>query len=436
MFQSHAKSLALISFIFCGVAANAQIGGNGTFTKGENNPYSKFGVGEMVNGNNTVLRGMGNVTAAYEHPYQVNTDNPSSYSFLQRTTFEAGATGSSNTLQTSASTIKTGAGRLSYLNIGIPLSKNAGMSFGFRPYSRSYYNLSDTVLNTSIGKVENQYRGEGYMNYAFIGGAIKHKGLSVGFNAGYMFGNYRNASLLLPLDTATTNVAFASTFNNYTRVGGIYWKGGIMYETKLDSEYTIRIGGTISLKQNLTERLQAYEISTINLGDTLINDTLSYAGEQKGKLAMPLSYSIGVMLARNDKWNLGIDFTGTQWSGFNSTPDNSFNTNVGDMSYRAAVGGEFVPDATNIRKYFARVTYRLGAYYGQDYIQIGGNKLPYYGLTGGLSLPFRRSLSRVHAGVDVGRLGMTTNNLIQQTYIRFTLGFSFNDKWFIPRKYD
>jgi hypothetical protein len=59
-----------------------------------------------------------------------------------------------------------------------------------------------------------------------------------------------------------------------------------------------------------------------------------------------------------------------------------------------------------------------------------------YGFTAGASLPIRRSTSHVHLGIDVGSLGTKTNNLIKETYVRFSVGFSFNDRWFVKRKYD
>src|ERR1700743_3384553 len=78
----------------------------------ENDPYSKFGIGELSNGNNTVLRGMGNVTSAFENPYEVNSDNPASYSFLQRTTFEAGAMASTRTVSSQGQSYTTGTATL------------------------------------------------------------------------------------------------------------------------------------------------------------------------------------------------------------------------------------------------------------------------------------------------------------------------------------
>jgi hypothetical protein len=65
--------------------------------------------------------------------------------------------------------------------------------------------------------------------------------------------------------------------------------------------------------------------------------------------------------------------------------------------------------------------------------------MPVYGLTFGGSFPYKRNTraaSRLHASFDIGRLGTTSNNLLKQTYVRFGLGLSFNEKWFIPRKYE
>jgi hypothetical protein len=439
-----AKWLLLILCVTWGIHLSAQTGTSSTSTNSsnplsgrENNPYSKYGIGEFWNGNNTVLRGMGNITSAFENPYEVNSDNPASYSFLQRTTFEAGMMASTRSIAASGGYhYTTGTASIAYLNLGIPVNKNSGLCLGFRPYTRSYYSLIDTITGSPIGTVARSYNGEGSLNYAYLGAAVKYKGLSVGFNAGYMFGTFHNSSLTIPIDDSPTNRAYIGDYTNFTRIGGIYWKGGLMYERKIDSDYTFRVGGTFTISQNITERLSAYQISNYNFGDTIVNDTSSRLDNVRGALRLPLSYSIGVMIVKNDKWGLGLDYTATQWSTFNSTPDTSLKSGIGSSSYKISIGGEYTPNANNIRNYFSRVTYRLGFYYGNDYLNLNNNTLPYYGITAGTSLPFRRSLSKLHFSLDVGRLGTTANNLLQETYIRFTLGISFNDRWFIPRKYD
>jgi hypothetical protein len=433
--------LVAVLFIFSGSLALAQTSGSSNPLNGrENDPYSKYGIGDFINGNNTVLRGMGNATSAYANPYQVNTDNPASYSFLQRTTFEMGATASTRTingtLDGAATAYTTGTATLSYLNIGIPVSKHAGMCLGFRPYTRTFYQMHDSTPGTPIGEVVNLFSGEGSLNYGFIGGAANWKGFSLGFNFGYLFGTTRNTTAVVPIDTNITNRAFTAEYTNYTRVGGLYWKGGAMYQHKLDSNYSFRIGGTVTLGQNVTERLNALQMSSYALGDTIVRDTVDYLGEQRGRLHLPLSYSIGIMLVRNDKWGLTADYSATQWSGFNSTPDTAMNYGIAKMSNKISFGAEYTPNINDIRNYWAKVTYRLGAYYGTNYLNLNNTALPFYGITAGASLPFRRSLSHMHFAFDVGRLGTTANNLLQETYVRFTIGFSFNDRWFIPHKYD
>jgi hypothetical protein len=149
-----------------------------------------------------------------------------------------------------------------------------------------------------------------------------------------------------------------------------------------------------------------------------------------------MSFTLGALLAKNNKWALGIDFAYTDWSGFKSTPNSLFDTGVGKSSYKLSLGGELTPDINNLRSYLSRVTYRLGFYYGVDYVKLYNTSLPCYGVTAGVSLPFKRSFSRLNMAIDLGKLGTNTNNLSQQGYVRFTLGITISDRWFIPRKYD
>jgi hypothetical protein len=275
------------------------------------------------------------------------------------------------------------------------------------------------------------------LNYGYVGAGYRYKDFSIGFNFGYLFGTLHSSSIAQAInDTNSISGSYVANFTNYRRLGGLHWKGGLMYEHKIDSGYTLRAGGTLTLGQNLNERLSAYEVSIYNFGDTIVNDTSAYSGESRGKLKLPLAYSLGVMLVKNNKWGLGLDYTATQWSNFSSTVDSNITLNIAKSAYRISLGGELTPDANSIRGYFSRVTYRAGFYYGKEYFTFQGNQLPVYGVTVGASLPFRRSFSHLHTSLEVGRVGLTTNNLIQETYVRFTLGLSFNDLWFIKRKYD
>jgi hypothetical protein len=181
------------------------------------------------------------------------------------------------------------------------------------------------------------------------------------------------------------------------------------------------------------------QVSIYNFGDTLVSDTSYRADAQKGKLHLPTSFSIGAMLTRTEKWSVGVDYSMTNWSGYHSDPDTSMNFGIASSSYKISAGGEYTPNANELNNYFSRVTYRFGMYYGTDYLKLQNTTLPCYGVTFGGSLPFKRSTrshSHVNASFDIGRLGTTANNQLKQTYVRFGLGITFNEKWFIPRKYD
>ncbi len=405
----------------------------------ENNPYSKYGIGEFWNGNNTALKGMGNITSAYQDPFTINSDNPASYSGLVLTTFEGGLIASHRTVNAaSGESYSTGTASLGYINIGVPVGKHAGLSLGLRPFTKTYYALVDTI-STPIGRTVRSYAGDGGLSYAYLGGAYKYKGLSLGFNLGYMFGNYRKFTTVAVIYD-TIQKAYDANFERYINIGGLYWKGGVQYEHKfLDTDYVFRVGGTLTLGQNLNERVNEYQIAIHNFGDTIANDTVYNSGEVKGKLKMPVSYSIGIMLARGDKWAFGIDYTATNWSKFNSSADTSMNYGIASQSYKIAMGGEFTPNSADLTSYFSRVTYRFGLYYGTEYVKLQNTTLPDFGVTLGGSFPYKRntrSHSRISTSLNIGRTGTLTNGLLQQTYVRFGFGLTFNEKWFIPRKYE
>ncbi len=440
MFLPRAKYLLTVLSFFGASVLFAQTNSSSNPTSDrENNPYSKYGIGELQNGNSTVLKGMANMTSAFQNPYELNTDNPASYAYLRRTTFEAGMSANTRTVNAMGSSYNTGTATLSYLTLAVPVNNNAGLAFGFKPYSRSFYSLVDTLFGNSspLGETVRSYSGDGGLNYAYVGGAYRYKELSMGFNFGYIFGTLQSNTAVQSIDSLLINRSYIAEFTNYNRVGGIYWKGGLMWEHKFDSSgYSLRLGGTFTMGQKLNERLNSYQVSIYNFGDTIVNDTSSSSGEARGKLNLPMSFSAGAMILKDNKWGLGIDFTSTQWSGYKSEVDPSMNFAIAKSAYKVSIGGEYTPDFNSIRNYFSRVTYRAGVYYGKEYLTFQNTQLPVYGATVGASLPFRRSLSHLHTSLEVGRLGVTTNNLIQETYVRFSLGLSFNDLWFIKRKYD
>ena len=396
----------------------------------ENAPYSRYGIGEQRNGLNTVLKGMGSISSAYANPFNVNTDNPASYASLKLTTYEAGAEGSMRTIRANNKSYSTGTATLSHLTVGIPMGKYAGLAIGLKPQTRVFYRMHDSTEVDGIGPAIRSYSGDGSTNYAFIGAAGSYKGFSVGVNFGYLFGTIRNTSIIQKLyDSVNT---YNADFSNFRKIGGVYWKLGAMYSTKMTEKMGLRVGGTATLSQNINVWTDEYAISYRNTGSGNLADTPVNLQQVKGKIVLPLSYSFGAHLVGCEKWMVGVDYSASQWSQYSSygIADSL------DNGYRIGVGGEFTPNAASLYKYLQRVTYRIGFYYGRDYVKLRNTDINYYAVTVGGSLPFKRSPDRLHLGLEIGKRGTQSNGLITEAFYKFSMGISLNDKWFVKRKYE
>ena len=53
-------------------------------------------------------------------------------------------------------------------------------------------------------------------------------------------------------------------------------------------------------------------------------------------------------------------------------------------------------------------------------------------MTFGIGLPV--GLSKINLGFEFGKKGTTNQNLIQENYFNFNVGFSLNDLWFRKRE--
>ena len=95
-----------------------------------------------------------------------------------------------------------------------------------------------------------------------------------------------------------------------------------------------------------------------------------------------------------------------------------------------------MPDKKSLSNYYKMIRYRLGIYKHQTYLNLRGQQLDEKAVTIGLGLPLKRSGSLFNLSAEIGQMGTTNNNLIQESFARFKIGFIFSDIWFIKRKYN
>ena len=167
----------------------------------------------------------------------------------------------------------------------------------------------------------------------------------------------------------------------------------------------------------------------------MYSTSVDSVADVKGKIKLPSILGVGASIANGDFWQVGVDFNSSDWSNYSSYGQSDSMT----KSWSLKVGGALTPDVNSVNNYWKKMTFRAGAYTGQDILQLNGTTLKKAGVTFGVGYPIRRtnmSIGQLNASLDVGKRGTTDNGLLREGYTRFCVGFTFNDKWFIKRRYD
>ena len=211
---------------------------------------------------------------------------------------------------------------------------------------------------------------------------------------------------------------------------------GLMYRGNLGNDLTLSLGATYNQKINLKgtqtlfiRSIEASESTSIT-GEYLI-DTVFYSKDKNASYTLPHGVGFGVSLQKNNRWAIGADFNWAQWSTF---ARNGVSEPLQD-SWSVAVGGEFLPTSTSISGYWTKVSYRLGGFYEQTYLNINGQSINKIGVTAGMTLPVPKTLSRVSLALEVGNCGTKSDNLIREGYVNLTVGVSIFERWFLKRMY-
>ena len=78
----------------------------------------------------------------------------------------------------------------------------------------------------------------------------------------------------------------------------------------------------------------------------------------------------------------------------------------------------------------------MGVYYAPSLLVVGNEQITDMGVTFGMGLPLKKTLSRINFGIVYGTRGTVNKNLIQENYFNIIFGVTINDKWFKKYKYN
>lgn len=426
----------------------------------EVSPYSRFGMGDIESPDFAASRSLGGLSAAYRSPLNINSVNPASYSFIRYATLELGLEGSNRWLSTANNKYTAGDIFIDYLAMAFPLGKNQGISFGLVPFSSMRYDLQSNVTDSLNNTYTRLYSGKGRTYDFYVGyskaAVIKYKQvLSFGVNAAYRFGQLRYGEVLTLADNGTS---LSARRNSTLRVNDLSVTAGVQYrlcfscpdslisDVKLKKEEAdknhiyLTIGAYGGTPANLnSSQSSVFDRFYVSGSSVITIDTINETDEAKVKLGMPAQFGLGATLGDDNRWLVGFDVKYTFWNGFSGITETEPLVN----SLRIGAGVELCPDHKG-KGFYRRTQYRLGGYYDSGYLDISNQRIVEYGMTFGMGIPLKpkdKGEEKLNIGFAAGSRGTTSNGLLQETFIKVSIGFLINassgyDNWFRKRKYD
>ncbi len=399
-------------------------------------PFTAVGIGDIIEVNlahNQGTAGLGISNGSYWH---LNNNNPALLPYNSLTVFSAGFIGVNQTIKSNSLSKTSNGGNLNYLVTAFPVKPGRWTtSIGLMPYSNVDYNFeytSTVIGSTDLVTIREEGSG-GFNQFYWSNGVAINKRWFVGLRATYLFSAIEKkfSNTIQNIGNSYTPVVSERiSVSDFIFTGGLAFNQDSIFNSRimLKAGLTYDFGGDVNAKQ-----LQTFD-RTINNRPPISSDTL--VNNVSGALTLPQAIGFGVSLNRGLKWMVGMDVKMQQWADFKDLNDEN---NSLDNAFKISLGGEFTPDPTSVTSYFKRITFKIGGSYENTPYLIENNnttsQVKDIGINFGWSLPVGR-FSSFDMAFRLGKRGDVDNTIIEENYYKVYLGITFNDQWFIKRKYD
>jgi len=435
-------------------------------------PYGRFALGDNIESTSAFIQGLGGSTQAIADSNALNLSQPAALGSLEggATIFEGGISVSSVKYSGLSSTQKGRSAGIGYFGLAFPIKRNRwNVSLSLTPISNAGFTLRDSITDAEAGIINLKYTGNGGFTAFTLGNGFHiGKNLNIGVQFRYLFGKTNYSSKVI-FNSDTINQR-NSLITNSNSIADFDMQAGIQYQirfrkmnhhtkmksdslaSKLNSKRNFSadsmhliIGGTFRPLMNINATSTYLAQSFFgDLPGTNYTDTVS-STENSGSIVMPMQFGGGITLKRSsNKWLVTADYVYTDWNGF-TIFDKQDSVR---SSYRLGLGIQINPMASsrNIAgrvPYWKKVRYRAGGYYSDGYLRLNGKAVPEYGFSLGFGLPVvlrtyntRTSTSLLNFAITIGQRGVSGVNNLNEQFVKGTLSFSLNDRWFRKFQYD
>lgn len=399
-------------------------------------PYTSFGIGEPYGNALINQQGMAGIGVSQPQFYAINNQNPALlvYNSLL-TSFQAGIITERRTISGDTLSETTQGGNMNYLVTAFPIKPGKWTtSVGLMPYTSVNYRVqyNDDIIG-SPNEVRVVEEGSGGLTQLYWSNGVRiTRALAVGVKASYIFSSIVN-TYKNQLINSTQPVNYLAAVEEKAYVKDFAFGTGISFSKDSlfsRNRYRLSVGATYNFATDLsatkTDRL--YRTNTI--GDT--TDVSVLPSSTDGSFSIPASITVGITLGRGLLWNIGTEFSYQDWTTFRNVQGQNDGLKE---SWRAAVGGEITPDPFATENFLKRLTYRVGVSMEENPFLANGAPVRDLGINFGFSVPAGR-FNGIDLAFKYGKRGDKAENTLEENYFKIYFGITFNDQWFIKRKFD
>ena len=423
-------------------------------------PYTMFGIGELQTLGTTQMRAMGGVGVAWRSTQMPSIVNPAGYSATMQNSFLFNVGIEGNFLQNVQKQYdangdfsryaKNGKNSVNIHEIAVqfPLAKRLGMGFSLMPYSSvgykmSFLDQSDEIAG-NVGAAAYAYSGDGDVTEVKLGvGWEPFKNFSVGIAAKYYWGKIAHNYASEVANNIVGSGSFLSVIGeDEYAISNFKFQVGLQWNLLANDKRMITLGATYDYGGGLKPKVT----KTLVLNNNYQTDVVRETGISQ--MQLPHSVKAGLMY-HDPKFMAAVEYEFQAWGSGNNRFEESITNNMKVRyvdTHTAKVGFSYTPNRFDVRNYFKRVSYRVGARYSNYYQTYNGHGVPQIAVTAGFGLPLKfMGTSSVDVSLEYGMRGshalMNTApkiGMIRQDYFKVGLGFSLfgEDYWFVRPKYD
>jgi hypothetical protein len=399
-------------------------------------PFTSFGIGEPYGNALINQQGMAGVGVSQPQFWFINNQNPALLVYNSiNTAFQAGLITERRSISGDTLSETSQGGNMNYLVTAFPIKPGKWTtSVGLMPYTAVNYRLqyNDDIAG-SPEEVRVLEEGDGGLTQLYWSNGVRlTKDVAIGLKASYIFSSIVN-TYKNQLINSTQPVNYLAAIEEKSYVRDFMFGTGISFsKDSLFSRqrYRLSFGATYDFATELDATKTDRIFRTNAVGDTTNVTVLPSSGN--GSYSIPSSLTVGLSLSRGLRWSVGTEFSYQDWSTFKniSGVDDQLQT-----SWRAAVGAEMIPDPFDTENYLKRMTYRVGVSMEENPFLANNNPVRDIGINFGFTLPAGRYNS-VDLAFKYGKRGDKSENILQENYFKIYFGITFNDQWFIKRRFD